>query len=106
MDRYEQAALDAVNEARAELGAPPTPALAPGRRGRAGECAVAQSVAPAVPGASCTVNGGAIEVWRTDFAMPKLTIELGDDASEFVARFDGGLYPRYDLERVIEREGH
>ncbi|MGI8440787.1 MAG: hypothetical protein ACR2NV_11485 [Thermoleophilaceae bacterium] len=92
MDRYEEAALSAVNDVLARVGGVSAEQLDPGHLGEPSACVMGRTVGGTDPDLSILVGGGAIVVWSADREIDAC-VDLSAEARRFVERFDAGEYP-------------
>jgi len=92
MDRYEEAALAAVNDVLARVGGASAERLDPGHPGKPSACVIGPTVGRTNPELSILVGGGALVAFSAA-RETDVCVELGAEARRFVERFDGGEYP-------------
>ncbi len=119
MDKYEKAALKAINEARKARGMKPRKTIAKGKRGNSRCCAITASCLTPSELKKQIASTKLTNLWVTTNAIGRIGISrigvvgkvvgknytvksfgnteyrIDDPVREFVRRFDDGLYPQY-----------
>ena len=91
LDRYERAALAAVNEALDLLGCAPVERLAPGVPGSLSSCPVAVTVRGCDRDLQVEVENGWIRVASEELEL-EFQVRLCEDGGQFIRRVDAGGY--------------